>query len=149
MQHPGHLQGSRTWSAKRPTGNRSPAHRLHRRPPVDDATHPREVPRSNLLTDPGSRIAPKFGIFFGRVSQGPGLEASRALCLSSAQLRHPDIIYQDRCSRALCWVDYIHSTLRPARTVDCVHHRLPLASSSSSCLYMEHRARYPYMYSYE
>lgn len=78
-------------------------HRLHRCPPVDDATHQQEVPRSNLLTDLGSRIAPKFGIFFGRrLFQGPGLEASRALCLSSAQLRHPDIIYQDRCSRALC-----------------------------------------------
>ncbi|UKZ68674.1 uncharacterized protein TrAtP1_009696 [Trichoderma atroviride] len=61
-------------------------HRLHRRPPVDDATHPREVPRSNLLTDPGSRIAPKFGIFLvvsSRVLDGKPLARSASAQLSS------------------------------------------------------------------
>lgn len=62
-------------------------HRLHRCPPVDDATHQQEVPRSNLLTDLGSRIAPKFGIFLGdvssRVLDGKPLVRSASAQLSS------------------------------------------------------------------
>lgn len=43
-------------------------HRLHRCPPGRRRylahPHAQEVPRSNLLTELGSRIAPKFGIFW-------------------------------------------------------------------------------------
>ncbi|KAK1237003.1 hypothetical protein MKX08_007951 [Trichoderma sp. CBMAI-0020] len=54
--------------------------------PVDDATHPRAVPRSNLLTGLGSRMAPKFGIFLGlspRVLDGKPLVRSASAQLSS------------------------------------------------------------------
>ncbi|KAL7932043.1 hypothetical protein V8C35DRAFT_101749 [Trichoderma chlorosporum] len=70
--HPRPSRGPTTLSAERPAGEpyySSPAPSLRQGPPhVDDATQARqatfdEVPRSNLLTDLGSRIAPKFGNF--------------------------------------------------------------------------------------
>ncbi|RFU75483.1 pak domain-containing [Trichoderma arundinaceum] len=95
-------------------------------------TLPNPPQRGSAVQSPecsGVKDSPQFWEFLVNVLLGPWRKAlSRGSDSAQLSSQHPDIIPGPLLS-CLPRAEYIHSTFRPGRTVDCVHRQRPLGHS--------------------